>query len=102
MYDPEHADQAVAELQRRRAEVDELQTECAEWEAIVGMHLAQALAEAHARHAANDPYALADMVEQQRVTIVKLRDAFDRVAKSRNEWRDRAKRAGVRSLRGEE
>lgn len=78
----------------------DIETELTEWEALVGQPLIEALNAATARVLAGDPYALTEMLEQQRVTIIKLRDAFDRVARSRNEWRDRAKRAGVKSLRG--
>jgi hypothetical protein len=71
----------------------DLETELAEWEGLVGKTLIEALKAGTARVEAGDPYALAEMIEQQRITIIKLRDAFDQVARSRNEWRDRAKRA---------
>jgi hypothetical protein len=71
----------------------DLETELAEWEGLVGQTLIEALKAGTARVEAGDPYALAEMIEQQRITIIKLRDAFDQVARSRNEWRDRAKRA---------
>jgi hypothetical protein len=102
MYDPEQIDALIAERDRLRGEVEHAQTLLAEWEAIVGMPLVPAVQQAIARVDANEPYALAEVLEEQRVTIIELRDAFDRVAKSRNEWRSRAKRAGVRSLRGDE
>jgi hypothetical protein len=64
MYDPEQIDALIVERDRLRVTADELETECTEWEAIVGMHLAQAIAEAHARRAAGHPYALADYVAE--------------------------------------
>jgi hypothetical protein len=71
----------------------DLEAELAEWEGIVGQTLIEALKAGTTRVEAGDPYALTEMIEQQRITIIKLRDAFDQVARSRNEWRDRAKRA---------
>lgn len=71
---------------------DETEVALAEWEALVGVELVPALRAATERVLVNDPYSLTEMVEQQQIEIIKLRDAFDRVAKSRNEWRARAKR----------
>lgn len=94
MYDPEQIDALIAERDRLRGEVEWAVTKLEEWEALVGMPLVEALTAATARALADEPYALAEVMEEQRVTIIKLRDAFDRVARSRNEWRARAKRGG--------
>jgi hypothetical protein len=79
MYDPEHIDQAIDELIHARAML-------AEWEALVGMPLPQAVAIAVARVDDNRPYTLAAAHEA-------LTGAFHRLAQDRNMWRARAKRA---------
>jgi hypothetical protein len=85
-------DALIAERDRLRAEVERAVTALEEWEQLVGIPLPQAIAAAHARIEADDPYALIEFVEQQQITIIKLRDAFDRAAASRNRWRDFANR----------
>ena len=88
----EQIDALIAERDRLRAELDHAQTMLAESEAVIGMPVVEAIRAAVARVDASDPYALTDVVEQQRVTIIKLHDAFSLVARSRSEWRARAKR----------
>lgn len=76
-------------------ELEHAQTLLAEWEALVGMPLPQAIAIAVARVDANQPYALGEAYEA-------LTGAFHKLAQDRNMWRARAKRtADVEGKRGE-
>lgn len=94
-YDPERIGALIAERDRLRLEIDRAVTKDAEWEAVVGMPLAQAMADAHARYDANAPYALTEALDE-------LRTAFRKVAEDRNMWRARAKRARADGRGGEE
>lgn len=96
MYDPELVNQGIDDLLRFRRELEERETEVAEWEAIVGTPLAQAMADAHARHDAGGPYALVEALGEMREELERVRAAFGKVAEDRNMWRARAKRSGPR------
>jgi len=63
-----------------------------EWEGLVGVELVPALRAGTERVLVGEPYALHELVDELRERITKLEAAFEQVARSRNEWRARAKR----------
>ncbi len=73
----------------------DIETRLAELEALVGDELVRALQSATARVDNGRPYSLTEALDEARIEIAELRNAFSEIAKSRNEWRARAKRTGV-------
>jgi hypothetical protein len=70
----------------------EIEVELAELHALVGVELVPALRAATDRVLAGDAYSLTAALDDARERIAKLEVAFEQVARSRNEWRARAKR----------
>lgn len=73
------------ETLRLREQLDHAQTMLAEAEAVIGMPVTEAIRAAVARVDARRPYALTEAYDA-------LTRAFEVMARSRNEWRARAKR----------
>lgn len=56
MYSPEQIDDLIAERDRLRRELDDAQTQLAEWEAVIGMPLGEAVRIGHERVERGYPY----------------------------------------------